>query len=258
MDNLFLSTSRMYSISISSYTRIKLIWRLIKCSRKLSILLWNHATSWTIGQQEKLKARLQEKLHEKIFSKLKVMWWSVEICGNDSWDHRRKSRSRGTDCEKWVDLLCTYKKRRQNFHTIFTPTKLDFPWREIDDFCPFDRWWKQPFHNIRFIYKWWSCKCNECLKWSTTGCCRKEIQVNELCVVGWQHGDSKYEWYLSYVKQIDDGGYIADYLHSNTKGCNNKWKYSSVEDIQMANFEQMSSGKLKGNGMWFQTKKTIA
>ena len=40
-----------------------------KVSRKLSILLSNHETSWNIGQQEKLKARLQEILKKSAKAK---------------------------------------------------------------------------------------------------------------------------------------------------------------------------------------------
>ena len=42
---------------------------------------------------------------------------------------------------------------------------------------------------------------------------------------------------------------FADHLYSSTKECNNKWKYPSIEDILMGEFEQMSSAKLNWIGM---------
>ena len=34
----------------------------------------------------------------------------------------RKTRSTGTDCEKGVDILCTYMQSKQNYQTTFIPT----------------------------------------------------------------------------------------------------------------------------------------
>ena len=45
--------------------------------------------------------------------------------------------------------------------------------------------------------------------------------------------------YLDYVKHTNDNGYIVDYFHCNIKGCNSNLQYPSVEDIQMAGFEQI-------------------
>ena len=63
------------------------------------------------------------------------------------------------------------------------------------------------------------------------------FKLNELCVVVWRNWGRKYEWNLAYVKQTNDDRYTVDHLHHNMKGCNNKWKYPSFEDIQM--FEQI-------------------
>ena len=65
------------------------------------------------------------------------------------------------------------------------------------------------------------------------------LKLNELCVVVWQNCDSKYEWYIAYVKQITDDGYVVDHLHRVEKNCHNKWKYPSVEDVQTAEKEQI-------------------
>ena len=36
---------------------------------------------------------------------------------------------------------------------------------------------------------------------------RLKIQINELCVVVWQNSEAKYEWYIGYVKSVDNGVY---------------------------------------------------
>ena len=43
---------------------------------------------------------------------------------------------------------------------------------------------------------------------------RSNVQLNELCIVAWQNCDAKYEWYIGYVKSVDDNGmYKVDHLH---------------------------------------------
>ena len=37
--------------------------------------------------------------------------------------------------------------------------------------------------------------------------------LNELRVVVWQNFDSKYEWFLAYVKYVDDDIYTVGHLH---------------------------------------------
>ena len=62
--------------------------------------------------------------------------------------------------------------------------------------------------------------------------------VNQLCVV-WQNCDSKYEWFIAYVKHIINNGYVVDHLYWTVTGVNNKWKYLKTEDIQTAEPEQI-------------------
>ena len=70
--------------------------------------------------------------------------------------------------------------------------------------------------------------------------------VNQLCVVVWQNCDSKYEWFIAYVKQMTNDGYVVDHLHCTVPGVNNKWKYLKTEDIQTAEPEQIVKCDVKG------------
>ena len=65
------------------------------------------------------------------------------------------------------------------------------------------------------------------------------LGLNKLCVVVWQRCDAKYEWYIAYVKEIKQNGYVVDHLHRVANGCNIKWKYPSSEDIQIAEHDQI-------------------
>ena len=46
--------------------------------------------------------------------------------------------------------------------------------------------------------------------------------VNQLCVVVWQNCDSKYEWFIAYVKQMTNNGYAVDHLYRTVTGVNKK------------------------------------
>ena len=105
-----------------------------KMSQKLSILFSNSETSWNIGWQEKLLERLHEKLKKSAKAKnfTKTLLQIYKSCGSlctsveelyEIIDHRRETRSTGTDFEKRVDLLCTYPQSEQNCQTTFIPAK---------------------------------------------------------------------------------------------------------------------------------------
>ena len=78
--------------------------------------------------------------------------------------------------------------------------------------------------------------------------------VNQLCVVVWQNCDSKYEWFIAYVKQMTNDGYVVDHLHRAVTGVNNKWKYPKAEDIQTAEPERIVKCDVKGK--WDYTPDT--
>ena len=51
--------------------------------------------------------------------------------------------------------------------------------------------------------------------------------------------ESKCRWCVAYVKQITSNGYIVDHLHQAVQRCNNKWKYPTIEYIQIAETDQI-------------------
>ena len=76
---------------------------------------------------------------------------------------------------------------------------------------------------------------------------RSNVQLNELCVVVWQNCDAKYEWYIGYVKSVDDNGmYKVDHLHRVLDSSHTKWKYPSREDVQTVEPEQIVKCDIKG------------
>ena len=78
--------------------------------------------------------------------------------------------------------------------------------------------------------------------------------VNQLCVVVWQNCDSKYKWFIAYVKQMTNDGFVVDHLHPTVTGVNNKWKYPKTEHIQTAEPEQIVKCDVKGE--WDYTPDT--
>ena len=74
-----------------------------------------------------------------------------------------------------------------------------------------------------------------------------EAKVNDMCVVVWQE-DNGYEWYLGYIKDIENGKYSVDHLARVLKNSDSKWKYPSHDDIQLADSDQIV--KCTVDGEW--------
>ena len=84
-------------------------------------------------------------------------------------------------------------------------------------------------------------------KESTISKARSNVQLIELCVVVWQNCDAKYEWYIGYVKSVDDNGmYKVDHLRRVLDSSHTKWKYPSREDVQTVEPEQIVKCDIKG------------
>ena len=70
-------------------------------------------------------------------------------------------------------------------------------------------------------------------------------KVNDMYVVVWQE-DNDYQWYLGYVKKIDDGKLSVDHLARKLKESDSKWKYPSQEDIHLADPAQIVKCNIEG------------
>ena len=65
------------------------------------------------------------------------------------------------------------------------------------------------------------------------------LKINQFCIAAWQNCDARYECKVAYVKKAILGGFELDHLHRVKKVVSNKWKYSSHEDIQNIEKEQL-------------------
>ena len=74
-----------------------------------------------------------------------------------------------------------------------------------------------------------------------------EAKVNDMRVVVWQE-DNGYEWYLGYIKDIENGKYSVDHLARVLKNSDSNWKYPSHDDIQLADSDQIV--KCTVDGEW--------
>ena len=66
-------------------------------------------------------------------------------------------------------------------------------------------------------------------------------KMNGLCVVVWAGvgGNSNYTWYLGYAKNETVSGYEIDHLHRDDANSDRLWKYPVVEDLQVAEKDQV-------------------
>jgi len=67
---------------------------------------------------------------------------------------------------------------------------------------------------------------------------RHNLAINELCVSVWQNSVKEYVWYIGYVKEITDDGYVIDYMIPSRDSVL-KWKYPDSEDVQTAEDAQI-------------------
>ena len=55
------------------------------------------------------------------------------------------------------------------------------------------------------------------------------------------------KWFISYVKEILEDGYIAENLHQSPITQNDFWKYPSPDDMQTVSEEQIMHCKIDGD-----------
>ena len=73
-------------------------------------------------------------------------------------------------------------------------------------------------------------------------------EINQLKVVIWQNLESKYEWYIGYVKAVNEESYLVDHLHRVVSDADILWKYPKSEDLQLAEKVQILDCDV--NGEW--------
>ena len=80
------------------------------------------------------------------------------------------------------------------------------------------------------------------------------LSLNELCIAVWQNSVNKYDWYIGYIKEINDEGYVIDHMHQAVKGSALHWIYPKLEDIQTTKKEQIVPCKVIGE--WDNSSET--
>ena len=67
-----------------------------------------------------------------------------------------------------------------------------------------------------------------------------EFNVNDLCVVIRLVNNSKWEWFLAYIKkQVSEEEYVVDHRERLKERIDSQWKYSDTDDTRTVHLEQM-------------------
>ena len=64
-------------------------------------------------------------------------------------------------------------------------------------------------------------------------------QINKMCVIIWLNSKKQYEWFLGYIIEQNDEGYVVDHLHRTDSNLNSKWHYPSKEDKCIVEADQI-------------------
>ena len=71
-------------------------------------------------------------------------------------------------------------------------------------------------------------------------------QINEMCVIIWLNSKKQYEWFLGYIIEQNDEGYVVDHLHRTDSNLNSKWHYPSKEDKCIVEADQILPCQVQG------------
>ena len=75
-----------------------------------------------------------------------------------------------------------------------------------------------------------------------------EFNVNDLCVVIWLVDNSKWEWFLAYIKeQVSEEEDVVNHLVPLQERSNSRWKYPATDDTRTIYLEQLLDLKVEGD-----------
>lgn len=231
--------------------------KITKMSRKIALILSKREDTWTANQKERLQQRLQEKLikcakakdyTKKLLSNCKT--WGGPCTSVDElhgilnakpdeqerivktehsyYVHTHKSDKIARPALYKINGI-THEEKLINLaillddDTVSQYTMADLP-TNVDVISVLESTQNQKEQPKEVLFK-----------------------LNELCVVVWQNCDSKYEWFIAYVKDVDADKYTVDHLHRATSGSDCKWKYPRIEDIQEAELDQIVDYNVEGH-----------
>ena len=82
------------------------------------------------------------------------------------------------------------------------------------------------------------------------------VHVNQVCVVVWIDKSGEYEWFLGYITEEKEEGYMVDHLHCTDPTSHTTWAYPSREDIHVADADQILSCDVVGEWDLKDTRNT--
>ena len=72
-------------------------------------------------------------------------------------------------------------------------------------------------------------------------------QSNEMCVIIWLNSKKQYEWFLGYITEQNNEGFVIDHLHRADSKSNNKWHYPSKEGKCIVEADQILPCQVQGH-----------
>ena len=71
-------------------------------------------------------------------------------------------------------------------------------------------------------------------------------QINEMCVIIWLNSKKQYKWFLGYITEQNNEGFVINHLH-RTDSKSNKWHYPSKEDKCVVEADQLLLCQVQGH-----------
>ena len=231
--------------------------KITKMSHKIASILSNREETWTANQKERFQQRLQEKL----------------ITCRKAKDYTKKLLN---SCKSWggpctsVDELHEILREKAHEQELIVKTEHSYyvHTHKLDKTARPALWkingitHEEKLVNLAILldddtasqYTMDDLPTNldvisalECTQHQRQRVNQAILGLNELRVVVWQNCDSKCEWFLAYIKHIEDDKYTVNHLHRATNSSDCKWKYPSIEDVQEAELDQLVNCSVEGH-----------
>ena len=87
------------------------------------------------------------------------------------------------------------------------------------------------------------------------------VHINKICATVWVGGSGQCNWFLGYVTDEQQDGYLVDHLHRVNSGSHQTWGYPSKEDFHLSEQDQILPCEIIGQwdlrdhrNAWFALK----
>ena len=71
-------------------------------------------------------------------------------------------------------------------------------------------------------------------------------QINEMCVIIWLKSKKPYDWFLGYITEQNNEGFVVDHLRQTDLQFSIKWHYPPKEDECIVEADQVLSCEVQG------------